>query len=144
MQQSTPDRKPPAEQRANLQQQTAVPFAQIPETSDYSACNFQNPYAVDQTFPDSSFVDGLGQTQPLRFNATIPPSSSTDLVRRTPNLNGQQEQWNGVLGATEQSQEEDEEDLNMKVAMAKRDAQGKRKQIPPFVQKLSRCVYPHW
>lgn len=33
--------------------------------------------------------------------------------------------------------EEDEQDLDMKVAMAKRDAQGKRKQIPPFVQKLS-------
>ena len=35
-------------------------------------------------------------------------------------------------------QEEDEAELDMKVQAAKRDAQGKRKQIPPFVQKLSR------
>ena len=35
-------------------------------------------------------------------------------------------------------QEEDEQELDMKVQLAKRDAQGKRKQIPPFVQKLSR------
>jgi heat shock transcription factor len=143
MQQSTPDRKPPVEQRANLQQQAPVSFSQIPETTDYSAFSFSNPYAVDQTFPDASFVENLGQNQPLRFNPNIPPSSSTDLVRRAPNQNGQQEQWNGVLDGTEQSQEENEEDLNMKVAMAKRDAQGKRKQIPPFVQKLSRCVCPH-
>jgi heat shock transcription factor len=34
--------------------------------------------------------------------------------------------------------EEDEQDLDVKVALAKKDAQGKRKQIPPFVQKLSR------
>jgi heat shock transcription factor len=143
MQQSTPDRKLSAEQLGNLQQQTPVPFSQIPETTDYSTFNFSAPYAVDQTFPDTSFVDNLGQSQPLRYNTNILPNSSTDLVRRTPNQNGQQEQWNGVLDATEQSQEEDEEDLNMKVAMAKRDAQGKRKQIPPFVQKLSRYVSPH-
>ena len=33
---------------------------------------------------------------------------------------------------------EDDEDLEQKAILAKKDAQSKRKQIPPFVQKLSR------
>jgi heat shock transcription factor len=33
---------------------------------------------------------------------------------------------------------DDDEDLESKALLAKRDAQSKRKQIPPFVQKLSR------
>lgn len=37
-----------------------------------------------------------------------------------------------------QNEDDDEQDLDRKVQLAKRDAQGKRKQIPPFVQKLSR------
>ena len=32
------------------------------------------------------------------------------------------------------------DDLEQKAKIAKRDTQAKRKQIPPFVQKLSRCV----
>ncbi|TKA58764.1 hypothetical protein B0A49_08315, partial [Cryomyces minteri] len=36
--------------------------------------------------------------------------------------------------------DEDEEELEQKVAAARRDAQAKRKTIPPFVQKLSRQV----
>jgi heat shock transcription factor len=39
-----------------------------------------------------------------------------------------------------QNDDENEQELEKKVALAKRDAQGKRKQIPPFVQKLSRYV----
>jgi heat shock transcription factor len=33
---------------------------------------------------------------------------------------------------------DDDEELEQKAAIAKKDAQSKRKQIPPFVQKLSR------
>jgi heat shock transcription factor len=33
---------------------------------------------------------------------------------------------------------DDDEELEHKAAAAKKDAQAKRKQIPPFVQKLSR------
>lgn len=37
------------------------------------------------------------------------------------------------------------DDLDQRAIIAKRDAQAKRKQIPPFIQKLSRYVfsYPH-
>jgi heat shock transcription factor len=38
------------------------------------------------------------------------------------------------------------EELEKRALAAKRDALAKRKQIPPFVQKLSRCVaksFPH-
>lgn len=64
------------------------------------------------------------------------------LVRRNPNQqlapaprrnqwDGYEQQWEAV---------DDEEELEAKAAIAKKDAQAKRKQIPPFVQKLSRYV----
>lgn len=76
---------------------------------------------------------------------------SGQLVRRNPNQqltargrnawdafnNGNQGQW------PEGVEEEDERDLEQRAMLAKRDAQSKRKQIPPFVQKLSRSdSYP--
>lgn len=73
-----------------------------------------------------------------------PASYSSQLVRRNPNQqltargrnawdfnNGNQGQWPEVV------EEEDERDLEQRAMIAKRDAQAKRKQIPPFVQKLS-------
>lgn len=85
--------------------------------------------------------------------SAAPAPASTDLIRRprgqhlaVPGSGGgqAQEQWNGggagggFAGMNGQGDEEDEQDLDRKVQLAKRDAQGKRKQIPPFVQKLSR------
>ena len=71
--------------------------------------------------------------------------TSQELVRRTRNQqlapqNGQQELWNGYNNnnMTGQHDDEDEAELERRVAAAKKDAQGKRKQIPPFVQKLRR------
>lgn len=77
------------------------------------------------------------------------PSVGTDmasgqLVRRNPNHqlaprgrntwdgfnNEKQGEWPSVGG--------EDEELEQKALMARRDAQSKRKQIPPFVQKLSR------
>jgi heat shock transcription factor len=46
--------------------------------------------------------------------------------------------WNGYNNVPGQYEDEDETELERRVAAAKKDAQGKRKQIPPFVQKLSR------
>ncbi|KAF2263935.1 hypothetical protein CC78DRAFT_544633 [Lojkania enalia] len=69
---------------------------------------------------------------------------SSQLVRRNPNqqlaargrspwdafnADGSSQQWENV--------EEDDDELEQKAIMAKKDAQAKRKQIPPFVQKLS-------
>ena len=79
--------------------------------------------------------------------ALAPVAPSTDLVRRArnhqlaPQATQQQDQWNGGYNnMSGQNDDENEQELEKKVALAKRDAQGKRKQIPPFVQKLSRYV----
>nr|POE64997.1 hypothetical protein CFP56_34665 [Quercus suber] len=117
--------------------------------------DFLQPYSQDQPFPDSALMDendftAFSQNTAVTpaHNGSVAPTSSTDLVRRSRNqLVGpqhlvQQEQWNvqhgNMNGQPQQPGEEDENELVMKVQAAKRDAQGKRKQIPPFVQKLSR------
>ncbi|KAI9714727.1 MAG: stress-responsive transcription factor hsf1 [Bogoriella megaspora] len=82
------------------------------------------------------------------MDTTNQQSSSNQLVRRTTNqqmaLRDQQFQDDGWLEyANPQTQsgnwEEgtDEEDLERKAVVAKKEAQAKRKTIPPFVQKLS-------
>ena len=67
------------------------------------------------------------------------------LVRRNPNQQlapaPRRNQWDEFLGPPQQWEAvDDEEELEQKAAVAKKDAQAKRKQIPPFVQKLSRYV----
>jgi len=68
--------------------------------------------------------------------------NSGQLVRRNQNqqLAPRRGQWDGFPSPTQQQWEnvEEEEDLGQKAELAKQDAQSKRKQIPPFVQKLSR------
>jgi heat shock transcription factor len=68
--------------------------------------------------------------------------NSGQLVRRNQNqqLASRRGQWDGFPSPTQQQWEtvDDDEELEQKAAIAKKDAQSKRKQIPPFVQKLSR------
>ncbi|KAL5121766.1 Heat shock transcription factor [Pleosporales sp. CAS-2024a] len=70
-----------------------------------------------------------------------PDMNSGQLVRRNQNqqLASRRGQWDGFPSPTQQPWEavDDDEELEQKAAMAKKDAQAKRKQIPPFVQKLS-------
>ena len=125
---------------------------QLPENQDFSNFDFSNAFNTDQTFANPSFSDpnafstNLNTNQPQTYGSNLAPAPSTDLVRRAKNQqlapqNGQ-EAWNGGNYSTgnmgSNPEEETEQDLESKVALAKRDAQGKRKQIPPFVQKLSR------
>lgn len=133
-------------------QPQSFPYQSTPENADFSNFDFnsyptEHPY-TDTTFPDTTnYNNALSVSHPQAFGSTIAPAPSTDLVRRTRNQqlaphNGQQDQWTGGAyggqGNMPSQEEESERDLDMKVALAKRDAQGKRKQIPPFVQKLSR------
>jgi heat shock transcription factor len=68
--------------------------------------------------------------------------NSGQLVRRNQNqqVASRRGQWDGFPSPTQQQWEtvDDDEELEQKAAIAKKDAQSKRKQIPPFVQKLSR------
>jgi heat shock transcription factor, other eukaryote len=140
-------------QQPNLQQPN---YQYAPDNTDYSNYDFSQPFNSDNTFAELPqdgnqlpYLQNAAQAPAYGSNLTAAPAPSTDLVRRARNQpvvaqNGRaQEQWNngGFGSMAAPSNDEDEQDLEMKVAMAKRDAQGKRKQIPPFVQKLSRCAH---
>lgn len=65
------------------------------------------------------------------------------LIRRNTNQQlataPRRNQWDGFSTEVPQWEElDDDADLEQKAQAAKKDAQAKRKQIPPFVQKLSR------
>lgn len=135
--------------------QNAFDFTQLPtQNTDFGNFDFSQ-YPMDQSFQDPSlndpnaFAAGLNASQAPAYGSSLAPTApSTDLVRRArnhqlaPQVTQQQEQWNGGGGGYNnvggQNDDENEQELEKKVALAKRDAQGKRKQIPPFVQKLSR------
>lgn len=123
----------------------------MPQNTDFGNFDFSQ-YPIDQSFQDPSlndpnaFAAGLNASQAPAYGSSLAPvTPSTDLVRRARNHqlttqpNAQQDQWNGGYNSVgRQNDEENEQELERKVALAKKDAQGKRKQIPPFVQKLSR------
>ena len=127
----------------------------LDNTTDFgNNFDFSNAFPTDQTYADpnnfdpNNFSYNLNSQQPQTYGGnSFAPTPSTELVRRSrnqmlqPQGQGQgQDAWGGggyqgnMNGSAE---EEDEQDLDAKVALAKKDAQGKRKQIPPFVQKLS-------
>lgn len=136
------------------------PIQQLPDTTDFTNFDFSNPMPTGLEDPNSAFnVNNnfnyaLNNAQPPIYggNNIAQPVSSTELVRRSqnqqlaPQTRVQPDQWNG-LGSTnaqvqnaDQVDDEDEQELDRRVALAKKDAQGKRKNILPFVQKLSRYV----
>jgi heat shock transcription factor len=115
--------------------------------------------SLDAQYADQSVYDnnlyntdlngniGMDSTQSL--GSAIPPNS-TQLVRRNPNqqlATRNRTTWpdsgSGLQPSPtswDQLDDEDERDLEQRALVAKREAQAKRKQIPPFVQKLSRYV----
>lgn len=114
----------------------------------------------------SSFVEG-GPPNVNTFTMMSPPGQygaaasapSTALTRRQnnnhalvhaggrPQFDSSAEAWTAFPNNSSflqppngMADEDSVEELERKAMVAKRDAQGKRKQIPPFVQKLSRYV----
>lgn len=99
---------------------------------------------LDPNF-NTNALSGMGSTGDVAQNR------SNQLVRRSQNQqlaarNGGN-QWQ-AFGDTGQATEwqnnvrDGHDDLEKRALAAKKDAQAKRKQIPPFVQKLSRLVDP--
>ena len=153
MQNPAPTRKRPAPGTSPMMQQPMpqqpYQYPQIPDNTDFSNFDFSNPIPTDQQYSNPSAFNSnnvsydLNASQPPAYGSNLPAQPSTELVRRTRDQqlaaqNGQQELWNEYGSMPGQMDDEDERDLDARVAMAKKDAQGKRKQIPPFVQKLSR------
>lgn len=122
----------------------------IPAPTD-QYINWTDPaVAPDMNFNDPPLYDNYSATIPSGHNRVVSLDGYNDgaemsgqLVRR--NVNQQlapaprRNQWDGFTSPQQQWETvDDDEELEQKAALAKKDAQAKRKQIPPFVQKLSR------
>ena len=137
-------------QQPNMQQQSYA-YQQLPDNmTDFNNFDFNSVEAETPTFPanpydSNNYSYGVNNSQTPTYGSNIAPAPSTELVRRNRNQalapanlpQQQDENWNG-FGQPASMSDEDEADLDVRVGLAKKDAQGKRKQIPPFVQKLSR------
>lgn len=161
---STTNRKRPAPGAEPLPSEPAAHQQQQQQPQHFSAypmsdAEFNNTFGFNQqyappnpAFPDQNVYDANSYATALNAQqggsygnlGMGPISQSTDLVPRPRSHalispNNIPDQWNGNnTPFPAPSEEENEQELDRKVAMAKRDAQGKRKQIPPFVQKLAR------
>lgn len=149
----------PAAQGPPMQQAFAAP-SQLSNADflRWSQAGGENPNFGDAAaFNMNKFNGSAGMSQPQYDSAT--PAPSTQLARRPVNRqlvqtaqratydNNNLDPWGqfgdesmmdpqNPNGAMEES--DSIERLEERAAVAKRDAQSKRKQIPPFVQKLSR------
>ncbi|EMC97345.1 hypothetical protein BAUCODRAFT_33067 [Baudoinia panamericana UAMH 10762] len=151
-----PQQQQQQQHQSQPSQAPAPSYPVAPSTTDYGNFDFSQPYAADGAFSDAnlstqvndaSYYQNSVQPNTYTPNGLNGQATSTDLVRRARNQpvvahtggGVPPGQWDGggFGSAPGPGEEEDEEELKAKVAMAKRDAQGKRKQIPPFVQKLS-------
>ena len=133
-------------------QSTEQSTFQFPQDTASLNEQFRNQFGND-SFPNTSFdpeyfSTGLNGVQPQAYPSNAGPvPTSNSLVRRNTNtqlapknLAVPQEQWGQDQDWLEDVKEENILDLNEKAAVAKKDAQAKRKQIPPFVLKLWRSV----
>jgi heat shock transcription factor len=112
---------------------------------------------VASAYPDPSLYDSNMYT--TNTNGSMPQVSGTNLPTDPATYSGQLvkrntnqqlaargrspwETFNGDSGGGQQAggweNTDDDEELEQKAMLARKDAQSKRKQIPPFVQKLSR------
>ena len=116
----------------------------------------QTPSNVLPDYEDPSSNYGTANLTSALYNSNIPnnlPASplGNQVVRRQPdnqivpmmNYNNTDYPLGTEYGGLQQSTEDgwqaaQYDDLDQKALIAKRDAQAKRKQIPPFIQKLSR------
>ena len=133
-----------------MQQPSASQAAyQYPQSNSGLADQFANFGADNFTnaaFDPSLYTSGFAVDQPGAYQTNNPSATpSNQLVRRntsqqlTTRNNGQgQEQWITPSNDTGTAWEvnDSDQDLDRKAAMAKKDAQAKRKQIYPFVLKL--------
>ena len=122
--------------------------AQIPmATSQY----LQWPESNLTTYPDPSAnhestpYNGTPQSRGLPTTSSgqlARASMGQELVSRHNLVDGNNEAWpiltDGVGQSTNGSLLNSEDDLDRRAELAKQQTQAKRKQIPPFVQKLSR------
>ena len=119
--------------------------------NDTSAAGDLNaPFGDPSLYGNMGYSGGMGATGQSSHNRIVSLDGMSDgdvgsqLVRRNPNqqLAARRTPWDGYNGTPGQQPGwetvDDDEELEQKALLAKKDALSKRKQIPPFVQKLSR------
>jgi heat shock transcription factor len=148
---STPGASPLAQQQTyNNVSYTAVPEQNTNNNAGLADWGSTNGIGDlnNGLFNDASIDNGTYDTS-LNGSAGFSGAAGlTDgqLVRRTPNqqlVSRNPSNWQdagGGAGDFSTFEQVDEDDLEQKAMAAKREAQSKRKQIPPFVQKLSRLA----
>lgn len=119
-----------------------------------AAIPYDNFNTLDPNFYNTPLTAPQSQSYTANPSAQAPPTPSSQLVRRNTNQQlatrtPQSNQWNfnnnnnnnnqrlSENRVWENMEDDEEQDVDTKAAIAKKDAQAKRKQIPPFVQKLS-------
>ena len=143
-------RAPVAEPQASMQtypQDASVPTDQYMNWNDSAISAdmgaFHDPTLFDN-YGTNTMSNGHNRVTSLDGLNEVPDIISGQLVRRNPNQQlapaPRRGQWDGYPspGGQWENVADDDEELEQKAAVAKKDAQAKRKQIPPFVQKLSR------
>ena len=108
----------------------------------------QWPQQSQPSYPDSADSHGLNlynsssDSQGMSANQIARRLLGQDMVSRASYNEANNEAWPVVADGAGQSTDggwvNEEDDLERLAEIAKRDSQAKRKQIPPFVQKLSR------
>ncbi|KAF2140682.1 uncharacterized protein K452DRAFT_309798 [Aplosporella prunicola CBS 121167] len=97
------------------------------------------PAYTDPTLFDQNFVGSMQNGMYANGQRLATEVPSTELVRRNNNhqLAHKYDYAGGLPGHAGWEAVDDEEDLEAQALKARKEAQAKRKQIPPFVQKLS-------
>lgn len=143
-----------------------IQAAQLPTTLNMNSPQMSNEQILqwgheNGAHPTSNYPDPSANFGAYLYNGSTPaaqgtsPEPSNQLTRRPMNQrvvargnysNGDQEAWPGYASSVapqvrQEGWTEEDERLEARALAAKRDAQAKRKMIPPFVQKLSRSVH---
>lgn len=150
-------RKRPAPGASPISQYSQAPANSSPMSKPMAPTQntLRNPTSQSIPYPFAESIPNSSANYPHAPQQTLAPqpassqvakrSSGQDLAQaqKAPHTNGDFEMWpssaeNGVQQLSEPAWGSNGDDLDKKALEAKGDAQAKRKQIPPFVQKLSR------
>lgn len=154
----TGSRKRPAPGASPLVQQQQPAPTSISAGSSHMSDQYlhwqQNLANGASNYPDSApnynpnLYNGMNQPQPMNAPTTASKQiarrpGGQQMVSRTAFNNVGNDTWpiiseDGLPQPSEQTWLNNSDDLDQKAQVAQRETQAKRKQIPPFVQKLSR------
>ena len=153
-------RKRPAPRVSSIVQQQQAKASKVKKdssqmaTDQYLQWHQQSMANSAASYPDSSGNFGSNIYNGMNQGQAVPPVTSNQLARRPMsqhlvsranyNITGD-DAWpiiseDGVQNPQDQAWLNNNDELEQKAEIARRETQAKRKSIPPFVQKLTRYV----